>query len=271
MVTVNLTQLDGEWKPVFERRLKLLEDGIGAVLAEWRDLRPDLTGIVRAAMGMSEAVPPDPAAVAAGLAAFTALESDDGLAATLAEWIRRAIAEGWTGALGQAAHTAGAVGFDFDLAFTDAYDALEDLDTINAQALATIKTAVTGTVNDMGRTLGQMTAQGASYEDMVSAVEDLFTTATSASYWVDTALSAGMTQGALNLYTSEGVTTADWVTAGDQRVCAECEANEDGNPWQIDGSMPVPPQHGRCRCCITTSQDINSAAWSQYLAGAETD
>lgn len=269
MVTVNLSQLEGEWKPVFERRLKLLEDGIAAVTRVWKPLVPDVTGMVRAALGMSETIAPDPAAVAAGLVAFSELESNQALIDALAEWIRRAYAEGWTGALGQAAHNAGAVGFDFDLAFTDAYEALASLGEINAQALATLQATVTGTVNDLGRLLGQMVANGATYDELVAAAEDLLSNASSVSYWVDVALSAGMSQGALNLYTSEGVATADWITAGDQRVCAECESNEEGNPWTISDGMPVPPQHGRCRCAITTSQTINSAAWSQYLAGAE--
>lgn len=271
MVTVNLSQLDGEWKPVFERRLALIEDGITTVLHAWRTAAPDLGVIVRAVTGMSETIAPDPAAVAAGMAAFGSLSANETLVDALAEWIRRAHAEGWTGALGQAARDAGVIGFDFDLAFKDAYEALADLDSINAEAVTALNAAVTGTVNDFGRTLGQMTANGATYDEMLAAIEDQFATATSASYWVDVALSAGMSQGALDLYTSEGVATAEWVTAGDRRVCAACEGNEDGNPWQIGPGMPVPPEHGRCRCCITTSQDINSSAWAKYLGDTETE
>ena len=45
-----------------------------------------------------------------------------------------------------------------------------------------------------------------------------------------------------------------WITAGDDRVSDECEANEAAGPIPIDDEFPggvhLPPQHPNCRCTV---------------------
>jgi hypothetical protein len=60
-----------------------------------------------------------------------------------------------------------------------------------------------------------------------------------------------MSQAAVDLYTSEGLGSIWYVTAGDDRVCPTCEANEAGSPYTPDRA-PLPAVHPRCRCVLTS-------------------
>ena len=40
---------------------------------------------------------------------------------------------------------------------------------------------------------------------------------------------------------------AEWMTAGDQRVCARCQANE-GHRFTIEQARNMIPLHPQCRC-----------------------
>jgi hypothetical protein len=62
-------------------------------------------------------------------------------------------------------------------------------------------------------------------------------------------------QGALALYASEGVGSADWISAGDGRVCPSCINNEAGSPWPL-ADFPLMPSHPVCRCVPAASVDL---------------
>jgi SPP1 gp7 family putative phage head morphogenesis protein len=48
----------------------------------------------------------------------------------------------------------------------------------------------------------------------------------------------------------EGVfVQAEWVTAGDKRVCTRCEALAKGSPYTLDQIEKMIPAHPCCRCC----------------------
>jgi hypothetical protein len=82
-----------------------------------------------------------------------------------------------------------------------------------------------------------------------------------ADFITDWAMTSAAALGALTLYQSEGALTVDWISVGDGRVCAQCEANEAGNPWAL-GDLPEWPAHPRCRCFVSASVDLDHfAAW----------
>ena len=272
--TLILGQLEGVWAAIYDRRQKFLENGIAAVLGRWRKLEPDFSGLVhlvRRLNNLEETLaPPDPSvgALLAGL--FTSVTSDAEMRDLLLEWTLQAEAEGKVGALALAADEAGAIGFDFDLAFDDALEALGGLESLTSpywdtKAAEYFDRALSGTVNDLGRLLASMVQDGASYSEMLAGVCDLFQNGNAISYTVDVALSTGLTQGALNLYVSEGVTEVSFVTAGDARVCPMCDDAEAGSPYSpTDTSFPAPPLHGSCRCCLQAA-DISAALWQPYV------
>lgn len=271
--TLILGQLEGVWAAIYDRREKVLTDGIAEALARWQDLEPDfgpLVDVVRRNNNLpteETIAPPDPSVTATLAGLFKALASDAELAKIVAKWIRHSEAEGKVGALALAADEAGAIGFDFDVAFTDAIAALGDMESTywNARAAEYIEQALLGTASDLGGRLAKLVEEQATHAQMLAGVRDLFSTGKAVKYSVDMALSAGLSQGALRLYISEGVDEIYFVTAGDERVCMECDSAETGSPYSpTDPSKPEAPIHGFCRCCWQAS-DVGSAAWQQYV------
>ena len=53
---------------------------------------------------------------------------------------------------------------------------------------------------------------------------------------------------------------AEWLTAGDDRVCEECQSLEDNGPYSLDQAKGMIPAHPNCRCSwvsvITDGKDI---------------
>lgn len=275
MPTVDLNNLTGVWEPFFTRRLGLHADAIETMRDLWLGLRPDWSRLVddarkSAGLAYETVAPVDPEVLATLTAMVSKVVKDADMAAALALNIANAEAEGWTGGLALAADAGGALTFDWDLAFTHAHDALRNLDQIHAVALSTSKSIGDSTLTDLGRVLANQLDAGATYADMIQALDSAWDDANALAYWVDVAMSAGLSQGALDLYTSEGVKSYDWVTAGDQRVCAICEGNEESNPWPAD-SPEVPPAHGRCRCVITANESLPASVWAPYTNEGASD
>lgn len=109
--------------------------------------------------------------------------------------------------------------------------------------------------------LGNLAAQDASYEDMVSAASqvlaDTVTDEGTVGFIVDWAASAGMSRGALDLYRSEGVEYVTWMTAGDGRVCPSCEQRGQDSPFPI-ADFPDMPAHPLCRCVASAEFTLTS-------------
>jgi hypothetical protein len=84
------------------------------------------------------------------------------------------------------------------------------------------------------------------------------------SLFADLAISQAMSGAALDLYRSEGVRDTWFVTAGDSRVCPDCEDAQDNSPYTPD-QAPVPGLHPRCRCVLTVEDPAPFAALVQGL------
>lgn len=270
--TLRLGSLEGTWAKVFQRRDELMAKQTAVVAAAWREAVAPLDAgsmvrQIRAGTGATEAVG-DKTARARQVACEAAM--------TLLAWIpasrawqslrdamRGALqsgrAEGVAGAIAIAGQAVGELGIDFDLAFTDAYRALENLGTLWADADGWLGKMLGRSADDLGRALGDLAAQNAGYDEMLAAAGSILDGAgsDSVSFIVDWALQTALSQGALDLYASENVQSATWTTAGDSRVCAICDANEAGSPYALS-DFPQMPAHPRCRCVSSAEFDLTS-------------
>ena len=275
-LALHLGHLEGVWAQVYARRDALMEKYTAQVLALWRQVIADLdvagaVTLFRQQMGLSEAQDRSWVQRAKATARNAAIRLLQWLPGTTAwQALRGAVrallagsqAEGYAGAIAVAASEQSVLGFDFDIAFQHAYDALADLGEIWAEADGWLEKMLGRAADEFGRALGDLAAAGASYEDMVTAAMDVLgdtvTGRSIAGFIVDWAASTGLSQGALSLYRSEGVQQVTWMTAGDGRVCPICEANGEGSPWPIT-SFPTMPAHPLCRCVASAEFNISSA------------
>lgn len=261
-VTLHLGHLEGVWAAIFERREKLIARHARLVAAAWKQaaaaLDPSKTvRDLRTRLGLGEAVDPNTAAsiAAAVTAAATLLAWLPGTTAwqalryAMRDALRSGRAEGAADAIVLAADAAGRVGIGFDLAFRSAYDALANLGTLWSDADGWLGKILDRGADQLGRALAALAADGADYQDMLAAAQDILDGAAgdAVSFTVDWALNTALARGALDLYASEGVPAASWVTAGDGRVCPTCQDNEDGSPYPLT-DFPSMPDHPRCRC-----------------------
>lgn len=57
------------------------------------------------------------------------------------------------------------------------------------------------------------------------------------------------TQGTIIRYQQAGIEKAEWLTAKDMRLCAQCLAL-DGKIFRLDSNHEIPPRHPMCRCAL---------------------
>jgi 2'-5' RNA ligase len=275
--TLHLGHLEGVWAAVYERREALHTRNRAAVGKAWRNLvtHLDLERLVRAIRrrgGLTEAFDDvtDAEIVALVLAALNSLDSSDVEWTALREAFRDAVAsgraEGAADALALAADQLGKLGFDFAIAFEDAYQALTHSAALWTDADGWIARLLGDAAADFGRLLAQMTRDEAAYEDMIAALADLLDNPElrALEIAVDLATGRALTQGTLDLYASEGVTRVDVITAGGGDVCKICEDNESGNPYRL-ANVPAVPSHPYCRCGVVSADVLPLSAIQPYL------
>jgi hypothetical protein len=279
-VTLHLGHLEGIWALIFDRRDRLIAKHAALVLAQYRAAAAslDLPAMIRTyrhQAGLGEAMDPNTAAaIAAAVTAATTLlawlpgtNAWQGLRNAMRDAIQSGRAEGAADAIALAADAVGSVGLDFDLAFQSAYDALANLGSIWADADTWLAKILDRNAAQLGRALGVLASEGAGYDEMLAAAQDILDGAAgdAVSFVVDWAMSTAMSRGALDLYASEGVVAAGWVTVGDGRVCLSCEENEANSPYLL-ADFPSMPDHARCRCVATS--DFSLSASYDYLFAA---
>lgn len=273
-VALHLGHLEGVWAQVFARREDLFKSHIGAVQKAWRAAVDgvDVAGAVRIfrqQVGLGEALDRDALRRmkdAARNAAVRLLQWIPGKAAWqgLRDAMRAVVtagrAEGYASSLAVAASQHHMIGFNFDIAFQHAYDALENLGDAWAAADPWLERMLGRAADEFGRTLGDLAASGADYSQMVAAgldvLQDTVADKDIVGFIVDWAASTGMSRGALDLYASEGVTHVSWLTAGDGRVCPVCERNGEESPFLIT-DFPTMPAHPLCRCVASAEFNIS--------------
>lgn len=275
--TLKLGSLEGTWAKLFARRDELMAKQTAEVTAAWREaVAPLDTGRmvhdIRTALGVIEATSDQVqrARQVAREAALTLLawipasRAWQGLRDAMRSALRSGRAEGVAGAIAIAGQAVGELGINFDLAFTDAYQALENLGQLWADADGWLGRMLQRNADDLGRALGDLAAQGAGYDEMLAAAGSILdgVSTDSVGFIVDWALQTGLSQGALDLYASEGVESASVVTAGDSRVCARCDEAEVNSPYAL-GDFPSLPLHPICRCVPSAEFDL--ASYAKYF------
>lgn len=275
--TLKLGALEGTWALIYQRRDALVARYTHLVQQAWNaciaevDIGRAIRSI-RLALSLGEAREWLRKAVQTIRDAFTSLLSWlpgtsawQALRTVLGDGITSAIAEGKVGALALAASKE-VVKLDFEVAFEHAYDALSNLSQVWSQADGWLGRMLDRNTEELGRTLGDLAERGASYSEMLSAAEDVLTgvTGDAVGFIVDWALNAGLSQGALDLYKSEGITQITFMTAGDDLVCPICEKAESESPYTPE-ALPTPPLHPRCRCTIVAELSLPGSL-EQYLA-----
>lgn len=272
--TIDLGRLEGMWALLFQRREEQQALHLKPLQAGWRELiRRDAVAvtvdILRRELGLAEADHDRPnlrtAARAAAQAMLHALRDLTGwntLRDKLQDAIRAGRAEGMVNAVAVAAEQTGKIGLDWSIAFTDAYDSLRHLDDIWADTDGWLAKTLDRATADLGRTLADAAENGLSRDEMIDAGMDILTADRDAVAFVtDWAMTTAADQGALTLYASEGVASADWISAGDGRVCETCLSNEAGSPWPLI-DFPLMPSHPVCRCVPAATVDLaHFATW----------
>lgn len=275
--TLHLGHLEGTWAIAYQRREQLIDSQHAVIGAGWHDLdEPDVIGrVVKAAQqagayhGLGESAA-DVLALMRGLIA-NALRSLAGLPgwralrAAFAQAVMAGRAEGTAAALAIAADRAGDLGeFSWDLAFEHAWSAMADYRLLfEGIADQWLNTLLNGVAYELGPVLARLIEARADHDVLVAAVRAAFSLDAAAARLVtDWMVTAAVSDGALALYTSEGVMAIEFLTAGDDRVCPICEANEENGPYAPD-NCPRPGRHPYCRCTLAAA--LNPGTFAPYL------
>ena len=291
--TLQLGSLEGTWAKIYDRREKLYNTHLAAVTTAYRAMTTELdvsdavTRLQRAELG--EADDNDQARRAAITAAATVEATrllhqlaDDPSAPTyqatvsaIATALADAQAEGVAGATALVAAEVGtASAVDFGLVFTDAHAELAKLGDYWADATGWLGNVINGNATDLGQALARVAIAGGDFDELRTAAEDVIDgeDITAVDTLIDLAMGQSFSRGALALYTREGVSTVDFVTAGGGRVCPICADAESQDPWSLL-EVPQPALHPGCRLRCTLMPSVGaitalSANVSRYLTAA---
>jgi 2'-5' RNA ligase len=192
----------------------------------------------------------------------------DALIAAIEDAIRAGMAEGRAGALALAAARQGRKGFSIPAAFAAAYAALDGDHTVTSQAHDVATRIIDGAGADLGIRLATMTADQASYDQMLTGVWGLVAgdKVRAVTALTDQALWAGIGVGTLALYRSLSVENVYWKTGG-PNPCPKCQENEDNSPYQPE-AVPAYPGHPHCRCELSTTTSLPQHLLAAFLTGA---
>ena len=157
-------------------------------------------------------------------------------------------ADGTAGAALWLASARGEVLPSFDLEFSTALDRLQNMHGPWLDPSTWMGRQTHGLAYQMGRSLADGIACGADRQSLLDIIS-----ATGADPWtvnsvLDYAISGASSQGALDLYASEGVM---WVSVlVSPGACEECDGLDADNPYEI-ADTPDLPQHPNCRCALS--------------------
>lgn len=283
-VTLKLGQLDGTWAQWHQRREARIDAGTAEVVAAFTKAAGELHVPGMVARYRTEAITPgralDPllarqvaATAAAGLMAGLYASRDyhaltgalrAALAGAMAEAQASAVMLAGAGKPHGEAYPAGLPGWD---AMYAAFLArLEDLPSLPLMAQEWVQQISRSAGQGLANLLARLAAENATEPDMVAAVRTALTSsattgtvlARAVAAFTDQAMTQAMTQASLALYQAEGQTSYSFLTAGDERVCPQCEDAKAGSPYTV-GDGPEPGLHPSCRCTVTPDSPLDYA------------
>jgi len=117
------------------------------------------------------------------------------------------------------------------------------------QAGVRIKSIADTRIHDLARVLAEGVENGDSAEDLTQAIEDMLSNPSRARMIVQTELARAANSAAQWAYRFHGIKTVRLITAEDDKVCFECDAEEAAGPRPLN-EAPSPPLHPLCRCSL---------------------
>ena len=277
--TLNLGQLEGVWAVIYARR-EAIEKLHGAALQDALDAISHLNwDSILSAIQTQLLI--DPSISGKMLANEVGTRIENMIAADLpasdrAAWLAAmqsalidATAEGQAAATALIANASG-VTISWDLVAADAKAALEGNQVLQDQAGTWIADQIHGLGYQLAQKLAAMWDDGATRAEMEAMIEALLgTTENNAGLLLDTMIGQALAAGALATYAAAGLEYADFITAGDGRVCPACALAEDQSPYLL-ANTPQPPLHPGCRCAVSPS-DFQPTSASLALVGTYAD
>lgn len=280
--TLQLGQLEGIWAVIYARREaieKLHSDALAQVMdtikaLDWGNilaavhqqltLNPGVTG-AQLATALGQEVE---ALIANGLPYQDRVAWQAAMQAALMD----ATAEGSAAGLALIGNLADTpISINWDLAATDAKKALASGQYLTEPADQWIAAQTQGLGYQVSQKIASLWNDQAPVADMETAVMDLLgNSRNQAGVLLDMAIGNSLSQGAFATYTEAGVQYADFVTAGDGRVCPACGQAEDSNSWPLV-ECPQPGLHVGCRCCVAPSDYQPTSAALAMLAPYQID
>lgn len=275
--TLQLGSLEGVWAAIFARRTQLYADNVAKVMDAWKAVvsSVDVATVVRTVRqqaGLAEAKKDKTTAAFATTLILIQLSSLMlrsnwlTLRAAVEDALASGSAEGQADAMALLADQIGATGFDFDKAFADAKAQLGSGNPL----LASVDNWLGQLVNEVATAAGGALAQAIADEEDPSALdgalEDYLDNPDGPmNYVLDNMTHLAISAGILWWFQRNGVYANIWfITAGDQKVCNQCDDAEVGSPYAIS-EVPAPPLHPNCRCSLYTDESMSVDLIDSYV------
>jgi len=280
--TLQMGKLEGTWALVFDRREQVYASHIDAIAALWRKvaMRVDLQLAVRRfrdSLGLSTeafditdhrqmAARAVAAAVIASIAGQDSSPTDrEQLIAALVAALRAGYIEGMVGALAVSAEQDGVEDdIDLDAAYAAIDSQLND-HLFQHRAIALLAEVAAAVGVQLARVLGN-TSDSDDFEDTLEMAQwalGISSVPSVLALLIDFAIGQMVTAGIQALYQRYHVEQVQFVTAGDDKVCPQCEAAELDGPYARD-EAPEPPLHYRCRCVLVATGELPAEAYDEF-------
>jgi hypothetical protein len=275
--TLQLGSLEGVWATIFDRRTQLYADNVAKVTGAWKTVvsSVDVATVVRTVRqqaGVTEAKKDKTTAAFAAsliLIQLTTLMLHSNwltLRAAVEDALASGSAEGQTDAMALLADQMGRTGFNFDKAFADAKTKLGAGNPL----LASVDNWLGQLMSEVATAAGGALAQAVADDEDPSALEDalgdyLDDPEGPMNYVLDSMTHLAISAGILWWLQRNGVYSNIWfITAGDQKVCNQCDDAEVGSPYAIS-EVPAPPLHPNCRCSLFTDESMSVDLIDSYV------
>jgi len=132
----------------------------------------------------------------------------------------------------------------------------------------TIKSIAANRLDEVAAVLADGLEQGLAPAEIARALRGIVDDPVWARMVALTETSRASTAATLARYRESGVPAKEWLTALDQRVCAQCAGNEDEGPVPVESVFgdgnDGPPGHPNCRCALIPAEIARDRAVSQF-------
>jgi SPP1 gp7 family putative phage head morphogenesis protein len=186
-----------------------------------------------------------------------------GLAEPIGRTVLGALVDGWrigTGASEEAAGVEQSTSTDWSRwkPGEPTTDAGKDLQRLLDDAKVTIKSIEANRIDDLAKVLADGLDAGGDVDEIANKIRPLLKDPQWARRIAVTETSRAIAAAAHATYSQYGITKMSWATAGDEKTCAVCLANEAAGLIGIDDRFPsgdqYPPGHTSCRCALVPSE-----------------